>query len=97
MKKMMLTMGIAIVIIVTLIAGCSNTNNTEAKVGETHSYQEIAEAYASAEGYDFTDVEVREIYVNEDGNEWMRFTVYDGETPTYAISVDVGYAESFAF
>ena len=56
MKKMMLTMGIAIVIIVTLIAGCSVNNSTEAKVGEVHSYQEIAEAYVDAEGYDFTEV-----------------------------------------
>lgn len=96
MKKMMLTMGIAIVIIVTLIAGCSVSNNESAKVGETHSYQEIAEAYVSAEGYDFTEVELREVYTDGE-NEWMKLTVYDGETPTYAINVNVDHAVDEAF
>lgn len=96
MKKMMLTMGIAIVIIVTLIAGCSVNDSTEAKVGEAHSYQKIAEAYVDAEGYDFTEVELREVYTNGE-DEWMKLTVYDGETPTYAISVNVDHAVDVAF
>lgn len=97
MKKMMLTMGIAIVIIVTLIAGCSTANNAEPKVEEMHSYQEIAEAYSIAEGHDFTEVKIKEVWTDDDGDEWMWFDVYNGEKLAYGHWVDVSYAENRAF
>lgn len=97
MKNLFALMGIALVIVCGIfMIGCSKINGEDTTV-ETHTYQEIAEAYLTHDGIAYDDYEIKDIYLDEDGNAWMRVWTYvDGEV-TWLVSFNVSYATYVSF
>lgn len=98
MKKLFALMGIALVIVCGIIMiGCSAINGEDTTVEETHTYQEIAEAFLAYDGITFDEYEIKEVNFDQDGNAWMRVWVYDDGELTNLVGFDVSYAERVSF